>query len=130
MTSWNKSQWDAFGRHILTAAGSAIAALVMAGVLTTENAAIYLGHLTVFVTAIVALASMLGPIYAAYRAADSASPTNQAIQTVKNLNAKTDLNGEKAKLIEAVAEQPEVARVVVADPVLANEIPSPKVVVK
>ena len=128
MLSWNKSQWDAFGRHVLTACGAALAALAMAGFLTTAQTAEYLGHATVFITSIVGLAATLGPIYGAYKAASSASPTNQAVQTVKNLNEGTPLNGERAKIIAAVAEQPDVEKVVVKDPIMAVEAPSNKVV--
>lgn len=127
MLSWNKSQWDAFGRHILTAAGSAFAALVMTGAITSENATAYLGHLTIFVTAILGLASMLGPIYASIQAANSASPERQAEATVQNLEQGVPLNGKKDQLIAAVAEQPEVKKVQMVSVEKAVEIPSKKV---
>jgi hypothetical protein len=105
MLEWTKAQWDAFGRHIITAATSAFAALVLAGVLTPAQSVEYLGHLTVIVTSLIAIGSLLLPIYAAFKAARSASPEHQAAQTVKNLEAGVPLNGKRDQLIEAVANQ-------------------------
>jgi len=128
MLNWNKAQWDAFGRHVLTAVGSAITVLVVVNLVDAKQATVFLDHTSTFINAMIGLITVLAPVYAAYRAASSASPTNQAVQTVKNLNAGTPLNGERAKLIAAVAEQPEVAKVVVKDPITAIEVPSVKVV--
>lgn len=127
MLSWTKAQWDAFGRHILTAVTSAFAALVLAGVLTSDKAAEYIGHISVLVSSVAGIAVLVGPIYAAWRSARSASPEKQAEQTIANLKANVPINGEKDKLIAAVAEQPDVRKVVMRNPAKADEIDSSKV---
>lgn len=127
MLKWTKAQWDAFGRHVLTAVGSALAVLVLTGAVSQTQAAEYLGHLTALVTSVIALVATVAPLYAAIRAAHTASPEKQAEATVQNLDSGAPLNGKKAELIAAVANQPEVKEIVMQDPVEAEGIPSMKV---
>ena len=127
MLQWNKAQWEAFGRHILTAMSSVLATLVLVDVIPAAKAGELMAHTTNIVMALIGLAALLAPALAAHLAARSASPANQASEAVKALKDGTLTNGQREGLIEAVAEQPDVRKVVVKDPTLAATIPSDKV---
>lgn len=132
--AWTGDQWKAASRHIVTAAGTAMAILLwfklipeMNAKVVVENVGIIADSLTKIGLAIGAIVTALGPLWALISASKSAAPENQAKATVKNIENNVPINGEKAKLIQAIADQPEVAVVKLTDPALAAEIPSPKV---
>lgn len=134
MLRWTKAQWDAYGRHIGTYIGGIVTGLITFGLITQTDGATLVAALNdimdgtgKIVAGLATIAGIVGPMYTAWKAARSASPEKQAEQTVKNLQAGTPINGEKKKLIEAVAEQPEVKKVVMTTPEEAYEIPSNKV---
>jgi hypothetical protein len=128
-------QWKAAGRHVGTYAGGIITGAVALGLITSADGASLATGLKDIVdgtgklaAGIVTILGIIGPMYTAWRAQKSAAPENQAKATVKNLEKGVPLNGEKAKLIAAVADQPEIKKVEVLDPNLALAIPSNKVV--
>ena len=127
MLQWNKAQWEAFGQHILTAVSSVLATLVLVDVIPAAKAGELMAHTTNIVMALIGLAAIIGPVIAAKGAVYTASPSAQADGAAKALNEGTLTNGKKEALIKAVAEQPEVRKVVVKDPTLAATIPSDKV---
>lgn len=136
MLNWTKAQWEAFGRHVLTAVSSALAMAVALNLTTAAQAGELLAHATHFITALIGLIAIVGPLYAAIQASRSASPANQVDAVVKNLSATPAMQATDAaadpqsreKIIEAVAGMPEVKKVELKDPALAKEIPSAKVV--
>lgn len=107
---WSSAK--AVGRHALTAAGTAVAILASLGIVSSVDSAkiadalqqisVALGTLT---TAILAIAGVLGPVYASWKAGKSATPAEQ---------------------IKAVAANPEVAAVITT-PAVADQS-GPKVV--
>lgn len=128
MLNWTKAQWEAFGRHIITMLASVFATLVFMNVIKAEDAAQIMSSATQLITALAGLAAVVVPVISGIWASRSASPERQVAQTVANLTSGAPLSGEKKKkLIEALAEQPEIKKVVVADPELAEIIPSEKV---
>lgn len=128
MRSWNKSQWEAFGRHIITALSAVIATLVMVNLVKAEDAAAIISSGTQLITALVGLAAIVVPVISGFWASATAAPEAQALATVKNLEAGVPLNGKKDQLINAIAEQPEVKKVELRDPAKADSLPSNKVV--
>lgn len=133
--AWTPDQWKAFSRHVVTAAGTAMAILLwfklipeMNAKIVVENVGIIADSLTKIGLAVGAIVTALGPVWSAIQASKSAAPENQAKATVRNIENNVPINGEKANLINAIANQPEVKKVELEDPVLASEIPSPKVV--
>lgn len=102
----------------------------------TENVNTIVEGATKIATGIAGLIGILTPIYTAWRASKSASPSEQVKSVVNSLNASPAQQSANAiadptsrqKLIEAVAEMPEVKKVVPVDPDLAVVIPSEKVV--
>ncbi len=126
--TWNKAQWDAAGRHVLTALGTATPILIMLKVVTPEQADFWQNTVPVIFASVAGMFLAFGPIYALIMAARSARPDNQAAQTVKNLKADVNLNGKRDELIAAVADQPDVAEIVMRNNAKAQTIPSPKVV--
>lgn len=127
MLNWTKAQWEAFGRHVITALSSAVAVLVMIKVVKADDAAAIISSSTQLITALVGLATLVVPIVSGIYASKSAAPENQAAQTVKNLQEGVPLNGKKDQLINAIAEQPDVKKVEMQDPAKAAELPSNKV---
>lgn len=128
MLNWTKAQWEAYGRHAITAVGSILATLVTLQIITDAQSAVYLASATTVITAIAGLVGTLLPFYAAWQASRSASPDKQVDQVVKNLESGQTGGEKKQELINAVAEQPEVTEIKVQSPALANAIPSEKVV--
>ena len=136
-TKWNWDQWKASGRHILTAITSVIATAVFFGLITSDQAATIGENITVIAEstakifiAIGGIAAAVTPIYSAIRASRAASPEKQAEATVRNIAAADVAEKEKEKVIEAVAELPEIKQIVTKSPDLADAIPSEKVVSK
>jgi hypothetical protein len=125
---WTKPQWDAAGRHLLTFLGTIMPLLVLTGIIKPDQAGTWTAWITNLFGAVATLVLAIAPIYAAVRAAMTASPENQAVQTVKNLEAGIPLNGKRDQLIAAVAEQPDVAKVEMVNPNRAETILSDKVV--
>lgn len=128
MGSWTKAQWEAFGRHIITALAATVAPLVAVNLVKAEDAAALVSSATALITALVGLASIVVPIVSGIYASKSAAPENQAKQTIANLNAGVPLNGKRDQLIEAVANQPDVKAVEMKDPLKAEAISSNKVI--
>lgn len=136
MLKWTKAQWDAAGRHVLTALGSALTMAVIMNLITAAQAGVLLEQATNFITALFGLIAVLGPIYAAWQAARSASPAAQVDEVAKNLGSGPVSQAANAiadplsrdKIIQAVANMPEVKEVDLVDKSRANEIPSAKVV--
>lgn len=135
LSTWTWDQWKAFGRHVGSyAAGLATAAVVVGVVSQADGATLIQGITQVtdgagkVVTGFATIFGVLWPIYNSIKAARSASPENQAKQTVKNIENGVSINGEQAKLIKAIADTPVVAEVKLTDPKLAESIPSEKVV--
>lgn len=124
---WTKAQWDAAGRHVLTLVGTATPILIYFNVISPAQAGEFTMHVGALFAAITGLFLALAPLYAAWRAAKSASPESQAAQTVSNLEKGVPMNEEKDKLIEAVANQPEVKSVKMVDSAKAATISSQKV---
>lgn len=143
--NWNWQQAQAAGKHGLTAVGAVTATLVAVHFLDTTQqteivanvTSIYDGLIKV-VTGIAGLVGVLTPIYGALKSAHNASPASQVTSVVKNLSAPEITQAANAvvdptsrnKLIEAVAEMPEVKKIVPTDPALAVAVASPKVAVQ
>lgn len=125
--TWNKAQWDAAGRHVGTIFSTAAPILILLKVITPEQADFWQNTTPIIVASIGGMFLALFPIYTLIMAARSASPDNQAKQTVKNLKEDT-LNGERDELIAAVADQTDVKEIIMKSPMKANQIPSEKVV--
>jgi hypothetical protein len=91
--------------------------------------------LTKVATGVAGLSAIILPVYTAWRAAHSASPGEQVKSVITQLSAPQITQAANAvadphsrqNLIEAVAEMPEVKKVVPVDPAVAQAIPSPKV---
>lgn len=133
--NWTWDQWKAFGRHVGTYAGGIVTGAVALGLITNADGASLASALKdimdgtgKIVAGLVTIAGIVGPVYTSLRSSRSASPDNQAAATVKNIEEGVPINGKKADLIKAIADQPEVAVVKLKDPVLAESILSPKVV--
>lgn len=133
--AWTWDQWKAAGRHGLTALSASLATAVFMGIISSADSKTILANIDLIsqgvgkiVAGVTGLITVLVPIYTALRAANSAKPENQAKATIKNLNEGVPLNGTKDQLINALANQPEVAQVKLVDKTKANELPSPKVV--
>jgi hypothetical protein len=134
--TWTKAQWDAAGRHVLTLIGTAAPILIMLKVVSPEQIGTWTVWGTNLFAAVGALCLALAPIYAALRAAQTASPSNQIDQVAKNLAGSAQSQTDNAladpesrdKIIEAVANMPEVKNVKMKDPAVAEIIPSQKVI--
>jgi len=141
---WNWNQYKSVGRHVITGVGCVTATLVAVHFISPAQqtdiinnvSTIYDGVVKV-VTGIAGLIGVLAPIYAALKSKDAASPASQVNSVVKNLSAPEITQaanavadpGSRAKLIEAVADMPEVKKIIPADPALALSTLSPKVAV-
>lgn len=140
--NWNWAQAKAAGRNVASYAAGGVTVLVAMRYFTpaqgqdlTTNINLLVDGITKIATAIAGISGILLPVYTAWRAAHSASPSEQVKNVITNLsapeitqaaNAVADPNSRK-NLIEAVADMPEVKKVVPVDPKVANSIPSPKV---
>lgn len=141
--NWNWAQLKAAGRHGLTYVAGGVSAAVALHLLSPTQGSEITSSLNLLAhgvgeiaTAVGGIAAVVVPLYTSWRAAKSASPSEQVKSVVSNLsapqltqaaNAVADPES-RAKLIEAVAEMPEVKKIVPTDPALAAATPSPKVV--
>jgi hypothetical protein len=133
-STWNVPEWQAAGRHVLTAGGTIVATLVALHFLTQQQSTDIVQNVNLIwdgavkvATGIAGLAGVLAPIYAAVRAAHTASPAEQAKSVEHNLATSVGTQASRLDLINAVAKMPEV-RAIVAPQVVANATDSPKVV--
>lgn len=140
--TWNWTQDKAAGKHLLSYAAGATTAAAFMGLISQGDSASLMSGLNQIVDGLESAAKGVGvvagvliPIYTALRAAHNASPQEQIKSVVNNLsapevtqvaNAVVDPQG-RAKLINAVAEMPEVKGIVAA-PAVALVTPSDKVV--
>ncbi len=140
--NWNWSQAKAAGRNAASYAAGGVTVLVAMhyisptqGTDITTNINLLLDGATKVATAIAGLSAILLPVYTAWRAANSASPSNQVKNVITELSASDITQAANAvadpksrqNLIEAVADMPEVKKIVSSDPKIAQAIPSPKV---
>jgi hypothetical protein len=140
--NWNWAMAKAAGRHAATYVAGGVTVAVAFHVLTpsqgaeiSENINLVLDGFTKLATGIAGIAGVMLPVYTAWRAAHSASPSEQVKSVVTQLSAPEITQAANAladpssrrNLIEAVAEMPEVKKVVPIDPAIAEEIPSLKV---
>jgi len=140
--NWNWAQSKAAGRNAASYVAGGITMLIAMHYLSpgpgedlTADINILTNALTKLATALAGIAAILLPVYTAWRAASSASPSEQVKSVITNLsasditqaaNAVADPNSRR-NLIEAVAEMPEVKKVVPVDPRDASAISSAKV---
>lgn len=139
---WNPSQYAAASKHALSFAAGGIAVAATWGLLSAPDATIITegindisNGLIQVAKGVAAIAGVAGSLWAAFRAAHNASPTEQMKSVVTNLSAPqvtqaaiaVEDPGGRAKLINAVSEMPEV-KAVIATPAVAQSTPSDKVV--
>ncbi len=131
---WTPDQWKAASRHVITSTGTALAILIWFKLIpdvnakeVADNVNILVESLTKAAIAIGAIVTALGPIWAMFKASQSAAPEHQAEATIKNLEEGRPIDGKKSELINAIANDPEVKKVEMMDKSKANEIPNPKV---
>lgn len=141
LPNWTWTQYKAAGRHAASyVAGGVTVAVAFHFIspqqgtdITSNLNTIYDGLMQVS-KGVAGLAAVLLPIYTAWRAAHSASPSEQIKSVAENLSAPPATQAANAvadpasrdTIIKAVANMPEVRGVVA--PERAAEIPSPKVV--
>lgn len=139
---WNWQQYKAAGKNVASYAAGGVSVAVALHFLSpaqggdvTANIGLISDGLTKVATGIAGLVSSGTIIYTALRAAHNASPSSQVTSVVNNLSAPQITQAANAiadpasrtKLIEAVAEMPEVKKIVPVDPALAVATASPKV---
>ena len=141
--NWNWAQSKAAGRNAASYVAGGITMLIAMHYLSpgpgedlTADIGILTNALTKLATGLAGVSAILLPVYTMWRAASSASPSEQVKSVITNLsasditqaaNAVADPNSRR-NLIEAVAEMPEVKKVVPVDPRDASAISSAKVV--
>lgn len=141
--NWNWNQYKAAGKHVASYAAGGVTAAVALHFLSptqggdiAENIGLITDGVTKIATGVAGIIAVLAPIYTALKAAHNASPASQVTSVVANLSAPQGTQeanaiadpASRTKLIEAVAEMPEVKKIVPADPALADATASPKVV--
>ncbi len=139
---WTWPQLQAAGKHVASYAAGGVSVFVALhfisppqGLEATESINSIVDGVTQIAKGVAGLAAILVPVYTSWRAAHNASPAQQVEHVVAQLNASPGTQAANAladptsrqKIIEAVAEMPEVKKVVPVDPALASAIPSPKV---
>lgn len=140
--AWNWNQWKASGKHIASYAAGGVSMAVALHFISpsqggdlTQNISLISDGLMNVAKGVAGLAGILIPVYTAFRAAHNASPSSQVSSVVESLSAPRTTQAANAvadpasrtKLIEAVAEMPEVKKIIPVDPAIAAAIPSPKV---
>lgn len=143
--NWNWNQAKAAGKHVASYAAGGVTVAVAFHFLSptqggdlSQNIGLVTDGVTKIATGIAGIIAVLAPVYTALKAANNASPSSQVASVVQNLSAPQITQAANAvadpesrtKLIEAVAEMPEVKKIVPNDPALAAAIPSPKVAVQ
>ncbi|MEO6381990.1 MAG: hypothetical protein ABIO35_08330 [Nitrobacter sp.] len=141
--NWNWNQYKAAGKHVASYAAGGISVAVALHFISPGQATDIsenIGHVTTGINELVkGLSGLLATgtlLYTSLRAAHNASPSSQVTSVVANLSAPQITQAanavadptSRAKLIEAVAEMPEVKKIVPVDPALAIATASPKVV--
>lgn len=141
-TTWNWSQYKAAGKHVVSYAAGGVTVAVAFHFLSpaqgqdiSQNIGLITDGATKIATGIAGLIAILAPIYNALRAANNSSPSAQITSVVQNLSAPQITQAANAvadpasrtKLIEAVADMPEVKKIVPNDPTIATSTLSPKV---
>jgi hypothetical protein len=141
--NWN--QYKAAGRNVASYAAGGVTVAVFFGWLSAKDGTSITQDINLITTGmgqvlegIAGLIAVLTPIYTMWRASIAASPSTQVKEVVKNLSASQITQaanevadpGSRAKLIEAVADMPEVKRIVSASPQVARSISSEKVTSK
>jgi hypothetical protein len=140
--NWDWNQKEAAGKHVLSYVAGGVTALAAMHFITPQDATgigdnlntIWAGVEQV-AKGVAGLVAIVVPIYTAYRSASNASPSNQIKNVVTNLSAPAITQAANAvadpesrnKLINAVAEMPEV-RAIVAPEAVAKATDSAKVV--
>lgn len=142
--AWNKQQWQAAGKHVLSYSAGGISAAVALHFISPLQGSDISGNIndvvegtTQLLKGLAGLVATGSAIYAGLRAAHNASPSSQVSSVVTNLSAPQITQAANAvadpasrdKLIAAVADMPEVMKIVPVDPAKAVVIPSQKVTV-
>ena len=129
--NWNWNEKAAAGRHVLSYVAGGVTVLVGwhfiapdQGVAITDNLTTIWDGVIKVGTGVAGLVATLVPIYTALQAKHSASPASQANSVSANL--PTDA-ASRTKIINAVAEMPEV-RAIVAPRAIVDATLSTKVV--
>lgn len=140
--NWNWTQYKAAGRNVASYAAGGVTVAVAFHFLTpaqggdvTQNLNLIADGVVKIATGIGGLVAVLTPVYTAIKAARNASPSAQVTSVVANLSAPQITQAANAvadptsrsKLIEAVADMPEVKKIIPVDPALALATVSPKV---
>ncbi len=118
-----KAQVDAVTRHLITIAGTAIAIFgLQAKGITVQQVTDAITSLGAVANSLLVLIAAIGPIYAATRAGQSASPASQVQQVQQIAATQPELAKEaKVALLDATAGLPEVKEPIkVTDPALAE----------
>jgi len=140
--NWNVAEQQAAGRHVLSYIAGGVTVAAAWGLISTHDASGITDNVTMIwegieqvLKGVAGLCAILVPIYTSLRAAHTASPSEQVKAVVKNLSAPEITQAanavadptSRAKLINAVADMPEV-RAIVVPQVVATRTESPKVV--
>lgn len=141
--NWNWTQTKAAGRNAASYAAGGVTMLVALHYISPGQGEslgtdinLITDGLAKIATGVAGISAILLPIYTAWRAAHQSSPSEQVKSVITNLSAPQITQAANAvadpasrnNLIEAVADMPEVKKIIPVDPKVANEIPSPKVV--
>ena len=133
--NWTWDQWKAFGRHVITYISGIVSGAMVIGIISNADGTKLIAAISDLAdgagkvaTSIVTIVGILAPLYAALKASKSASPDSQVKAAAKVLELGLPVNGAKDKIINAVADQPEVKKVELVDPAKADTLPSNTVV--
>lgn len=141
--NWNWNQARAAGKNALSYVAGGISVAVAWHFISPGQGTDITGNINDVVEGATQLGKGLAgliatgsAIYAAFKAANNASPSSQVKSVVQNLSAPEITQAANAvadptsrnKLIAAVADMPEVKKIVPVEPELAEAIPSEKVV--
>ena len=133
--NWTWDQWKAFGRHVLTYMSGIVSGAMVIGIISNADGTKLIAAISDLAegagkvaTALATIIGIMVPIYTSLRASKSAAPDSQVKAAAKVLELGLPVNGAKDKIINAVADQPEVKKVELQDPAKADTLPSNKVV--
>lgn len=140
---WTPQQWQAAGKHLLSYSAGGVSIAVAwhfispgQGTDISSNINDVVEGTTQLLKGLAGLLATGAAIYSGLKSAQRASPASQVESVVNSLagpvsqqvaNAIADPTS-RDKLIAAVADMPEVMKIVPVDPQKAEEIPSAKVV--
>lgn len=140
--NWNRNQWQAFGKHMASAGAGAAGLAVTWSIIQPQTGTDITGNindvvdgLTQAFKGLAALATAAMLAYTSLKSVAKSSPSSQIQSVVDNLSAPQITQaanavadpGSRIKLIEAVAEMPEVKKIVPVSEAVALAIPSEKV---